>query len=289
MDEVTAVPAGFWRRFAAHTLDLAILMLASIAVGILLGVGAVLLGIPVDTAKPPSLTESAVEYAVTIVVFWLYFALQESGWRQATIGKRLMGIEVTDVAGQRISFLRATARYFASFISWATLTIGFIMAAFTARKQALHDMMAGTLVVRTAVASTATGWILFALAMLVAVGVSVAGVMLARPYLEAMQQQASLPPVVATGERAANAVEHYAADHHALPVAIEDTDFVAATDELSPLVSLDPETARLAIALRDGSMMLVMSPSMDSTGHVTWSCNAEPDVAASYPARCAGE
>jgi uncharacterized RDD family membrane protein YckC len=57
-----------------------------------------------------------------------------------------MGIYVTGLDGQRISFLRATGRYLAKFLSALILFIGFIMAAFTARKQALHDMIAGTLV-----------------------------------------------------------------------------------------------------------------------------------------------
>ena len=60
-----------------------------------------------------------------------------------------LGMKVTDLAGNRISFLRATGRYFAKIISALILFIGFIMVAFTEKKQGLHDMIAGTLVVRT--------------------------------------------------------------------------------------------------------------------------------------------
>jgi uncharacterized RDD family membrane protein YckC len=81
------------------------------------------------------------------LVDWLYFAKLESSARQATIGKRALGIAVTDLAGRRISFGRATGRYFAKFLS-SVAAIGFLMAGFTARKQALHDMIAGCLVVR---------------------------------------------------------------------------------------------------------------------------------------------
>jgi uncharacterized RDD family membrane protein YckC len=80
---------------------------------------------------------------------WLYSALQECSSQQATIGKRVLGIKVIDLAGQRISFGRATGRYFGKIISGMIMYIGFIMAGFTDRKQALHDMMAGCLLVRT--------------------------------------------------------------------------------------------------------------------------------------------
>ena len=64
------------------------------------------------------------------------------------MGKKALGIIVTDISGQRISFGRATGRYFAKQLSTIILLIGYIMAAFTEKKQALHDMMAGTLVIK---------------------------------------------------------------------------------------------------------------------------------------------
>ena len=78
---------------------------------------------------------------------WMYFALMESSRLQATLGKLAVGIKVTDLAGNRIGFEKATWRYFGKFISALPLLGGFVMAAFTARRQALHDRMAGCLVV----------------------------------------------------------------------------------------------------------------------------------------------
>ncbi len=78
---------------------------------------------------------------------WLYFALMESSRRQATIGKAALGLAVCNLDGGRIGFGRATARYFASLLSMLTAGLGFLMAAFTARRQTLHDMIAGTVVV----------------------------------------------------------------------------------------------------------------------------------------------
>ena len=79
---------------------------------------------------------------------WLYEALLLSSPWQATIGKKLLGLKVTDEFGQRISFGRATGRHFAKIISMIICFIGFIMAAFTYHKRALHDMIAGTLVMK---------------------------------------------------------------------------------------------------------------------------------------------
>jgi uncharacterized RDD family membrane protein YckC len=83
-----------------------------------------------------------------LVARWLYFALMESSSWQATLGKKALGLRVTGMDGQRIGFGRATGRYFGKILSALTLFIGFMMAGFTPRKQALHDMIAGTLVVR---------------------------------------------------------------------------------------------------------------------------------------------
>ena len=82
------------------------------------------------------------------VAVWLYFAVQESSWRQATIGKNIMGLKVTDEYGERLSFGRATGRHFGKILSSMILAIGYFMAGFTEKKQALHDMIAGTLVVK---------------------------------------------------------------------------------------------------------------------------------------------
>jgi len=102
-----------------------------------------------DPARIPLLRSRAgSRYAIVVVGGWLYFSLQESSAQQATLGKRAVGIKVTDLEGSRISFGRATARYFSKFLSGLICAVGYVMAGFTQRKQALHDMIASTLVVR---------------------------------------------------------------------------------------------------------------------------------------------
>jgi len=80
---------------------------------------------------------------------WLYEAFMQSSQYQATLGKMIFGMKVTDLYGNRISFARATGRHFAKWLSAMLFCVGFIMVGFTERKQGLHDMLAGTLVRRS--------------------------------------------------------------------------------------------------------------------------------------------
>lgn len=86
---------------------------------------------------------------IELAVFWLYFAIMESSARGATLGKMSVQLRVVTDRGQRLSFANATGRFFAKFVSAIILGIGFVMAAFTDKKRGLHDMIAGTLVIRS--------------------------------------------------------------------------------------------------------------------------------------------
>jgi uncharacterized RDD family membrane protein YckC len=125
--------ASFGKRFLAALLDGVILSIINILVGFVLGL---ILG---DAG-------TQVGSLVGILIAWLYYAYQESSDKQATIGKQALKIVVTDLEGKRIDFVKATIRYFSKIISALILLIGYIMAAFTEKKQALHDIIAGTLV-----------------------------------------------------------------------------------------------------------------------------------------------
>ncbi len=121
--------AGFWRRLAAVIIDSIIVSIA----------GAIVVGGFDEATFPGTL--------FGIAAGWLYWAGFESSERRATPGKMALGIRVTDLEGNRITLGRATARHFGKFVSAAILLIGFLMAGFTAKKQALHDLIAETLVV----------------------------------------------------------------------------------------------------------------------------------------------
>ena len=149
------VYAGFWLRFVASLIDGIILwLLQMIITAPLLGI----IGITALKADSFSNEESIaavlaiigvgmITYMVLIIMGWLYFALMES-YKGATVGKMAMGLKVTDMEGNQINFLRATGRYFGKIVSSMILMIGYIMAGFTEKKQALHDIMANCLVVK---------------------------------------------------------------------------------------------------------------------------------------------
>ncbi len=132
--------AGFWKRLAAALIDQVSLMAAGFVFGVLAGFVYGLCGGSAHGTE-------ALSRIIGITIGWLYFALLESSSRQATPGKIALGIKVTDLSGDGISFARATGRHFGKVISAITLLVGYFMAGFTRKKQGLHDIMAGCLVV----------------------------------------------------------------------------------------------------------------------------------------------
>ena len=137
--------AGFWIRVLAYLIDTLLISIVFCPLGFGLG----LLGAAgeIDENDPAWVGINLLLNVVSVVVGWLYFALTESSSWQATVGKRLLKLKVTDMDGQRISFGKATGRYFGQILSGMICGIGYIMVAFTEKKQGLHDLMAGTLVV----------------------------------------------------------------------------------------------------------------------------------------------
>ena len=150
--------AGFWLRFFAFLID-----------NVVMGIGFVLILIPLifltglggllSQIRPDEEINDAGIFVVlgfiflaataSLVFTWLYHALMESSEWQATVGKKALGLVVTDLTGERVSFGRATGRHFSKIITnMVPFLIGYIMAGFTEKKQALHDMLAGCLVLR---------------------------------------------------------------------------------------------------------------------------------------------
>ncbi|HEU4662473.1 MAG TPA: RDD family protein, partial [Dokdonella sp.] len=145
-----AIHAGFWRRVTAALVDGLLIGLAMGAVQVAVGIGA--LGGVVSAGDPSAALSTMIGsmllfFAIAFVGQWLYFALFECSAMQATPGKRALGLKVVDEFGARIGFGRATGRYFGKIVSGAIFYVGFLMAGFTERKQALHDLMASTFVV----------------------------------------------------------------------------------------------------------------------------------------------
>ena len=144
--------AGFWIRFLASFLDCLVLMGFACASGIV--IVAVLFGVYSVSGTNTGVAETVtgflqlINFCVSLLIGWLYHAFLESSEWQATLGKKWCGLRVCDSQGERLTFVKATIRYVAKFISGASCYVGYFMAAFTGKKQALHDIIAGTLVVK---------------------------------------------------------------------------------------------------------------------------------------------
>jgi uncharacterized RDD family membrane protein YckC len=149
--------AGFWRRFAALLIDGIILWVVMLAAALVMtNMGWEF------TPKSNMIVDDQGIYRrveggdylallkfelIGLVINWLYASIMLSSPMQATVGKIVMSIYVTDLRGKRIGFGRATVRFIASIVSSLLLLLGYLIMPFTARKQTLHDMVAGTLVV----------------------------------------------------------------------------------------------------------------------------------------------
>ena len=151
--------AGFWLRVVAAIIDGMIIGFAFLVLFIpllfLTGTAAQLEGLAHNNGRPDPAVFAGLLMIIllfaglSILIQWLYHAYLESGEKQATWGKQALGLYVTDLTGNPVSFGRASGRFFGKIITgMIPLAIGYIMAGFTERKQALHDMIAGCLVLR---------------------------------------------------------------------------------------------------------------------------------------------
>lgn len=149
--------AGFWLRFVAVIID-GLLLGAVQFIAIMPILGIMGIGLPTDIQNLDSsdginmvsqmMAMAGVAQVVFLVIQTLYFSLMESSKYQASIGKIVLGLKVTDVNGSPLDFTKALVRNLCKIISSMILLIGYLMAAFTEKKQALHDMIASTLVVK---------------------------------------------------------------------------------------------------------------------------------------------
>ncbi|HEV3272633.1 MAG TPA: RDD family protein [Candidatus Methylacidiphilales bacterium] len=154
--EVPLTPASFFQRAFAFLIDCAILFVP-VAVLYLIGVLVIWISarwhhipdeLKIEQSDQLKNNMRQLFWMVLVGFGWLYVAGFESSPSQATVGKRWMGIKVADAQGMRMSFLRATGRYAAKYLSALPCFLGFIMALFSSRGLALHDRLADTRVVR---------------------------------------------------------------------------------------------------------------------------------------------
>ena len=134
---------GFWIRVGAYFIDLVVLIIPVLLISFLFRA---------VTPAGDEMEKAIVDFMdsiLSLIVWWIYFAVLHSSKWQASVGKKAVGLKVVDENGNRISFGRATGRYFAEILSALILCIGYMMVGWTQKKQGLHDMIAGTYVIKT--------------------------------------------------------------------------------------------------------------------------------------------
>lgn len=150
--------AGFWLRFVAYIIDDLILGFIGLFISLPF-IGSIIFN-AFQIADAGSHNEKTffgiagiigavfLWIIASIVIGWLYFSLMEASKHQGTLGKMALGLKVTDMEGNQVSFGRATGRYFGKIISGMIFMIGYILAGLTEKKQALHDLITDCLVIR---------------------------------------------------------------------------------------------------------------------------------------------
>ena len=290
--------AGFWKRFAALIVDWMFLSLVYFAIGLATGISWDGDGEMWNTDR----TSIAVSLG-QLIVPWLYWSVMESSAKGATLGKLALGIRVVDLHGQRISFLRATGRFFAKFVSSFILCIGYLMAAFTSRKQALHDLIAGCLVVNRGFEPVdAQGTVPARRGAGLAVGLAIGGVVLlfvigilaaiAIPAYNDYKVRARVKSLERVGNEATRAINAYYERNQTLPESLDATRFPkdASTDPNVAAIAFDRATRTLTVTpafspLEGKALLYVAAPPGDAP-RIVWRCTSA-DIPQRYlPQRC---
>jgi len=142
-------PAGFWIRFVATLVDSIILAVAMVAVAVPIGLSA---GITAALANPMAMAQILASFgvAITAIAFLIpmLYEVVFVGWRGQTPGKILLKLKIIRIDGGEVEYVKAFIRWIGKLVSGFTLLIGYLIAAFTTNKRALHDFLAGTRVIR---------------------------------------------------------------------------------------------------------------------------------------------
>ena len=143
--------AGFWLRVWAGAIDVTLEALAALSLTVIVGF-AIKIYVSKSGLSPITgsyLTGIAFIFLLSVGA-WLYCAFTESSEWRATLGKRIIGLQVVTSSGGKLSFGQASVRHFMKFLSLFTAGVGFVMAGWTKRCQALHDMPSDTVVIKVA-------------------------------------------------------------------------------------------------------------------------------------------
>jgi uncharacterized RDD family membrane protein YckC/Tfp pilus assembly protein PilE len=264
----------FGRRFIAWIIDRVVVMLPLMLIIFLPG-------------------ESSGGKAADYVIFgWyaflvLYYPLMESSPWQGTVGKVAMDLKVVSLEGERIGFFRALWRLFGSLISGIILNIGFLMAAFTEKRQALHDMLAATLVVRRAhdaesvkeagPAESSGGTLAIVIVAIAFGGVALIGILAAisiPAYQDYVTRSKTAEALIMAKEAAGN-VSDFVARHNAAPATLAEAGFTR-TSPYVRSIALEPQTRTIRVVMAAPPALegkaFVIAAKREAGGEFKWRC-----------------
>lgn len=282
--------AGFWLRFYAALLDLLVL---GAGITLVLSLSIMLIAY---TGRDDLLRNAEILWlslGLVISVSLAYTILLESGARGATLGKRWMNIKLLDSNGDRLTLSRSVGRLLARLVSFLPALLGFLIQPFTPRKQALHDLLAGTIVVRSGnsnkIPIIATLLVLFYLLLLPVLAiVATTG----RPFFRQIILKAQLDRGLQTGINATQAVENFYLKNGRVPTVIDDA---------APNISLSPQLAGIVINQTNGEISvsfsaiagkplankhLLFSATMKADRSISWKCSSRDIDKRILPATC---
>lgn len=279
--------AGFWRRFAAAILDFLILILPLAVVSIVVAL----------ITGPKSSATAIADLSMPFVV-WLYFAIMESSRAQATVGKRVFGVRVADLEGDAVSFLRASARFFSKIFSILSLGIGFLAVPFTRRKQALHDVVAGCLVVRRETTTAdlkqhgfgqplTAGRLVALVLAAVLIPAAAAGSAVAVPLYQDYLVRSKLNDAIEIGRAATFNVTAYMLQHKAMPRSLEDARATVTSPHLREAVITRNGTIVLTLAIdKLEGKRVAFVPSTQKQEKIVWTCTSDEIAQRYLPRQC---
>jgi uncharacterized RDD family membrane protein YckC/Tfp pilus assembly protein PilE len=285
----------FGRRFVAWFIDRVIVMLPLIVFVIL-----------ADRAGSKGPGEAAFSYGffAWLAFSILYYPLMESSRWQGTVGKIVMDLKVTHLNGERIGFLRALWRVVTSILSGLILGVGFLVAAFTERRQALHDVFASTLVVRrqfdaeavkTAAPAESSGG---ALAIVVVVigfgGVMMIGILAAIsiPAYQDYLTRSRIAEAMFLARQAAMNVTEFTEQRKTPPSSLAEAGFTG-TSQFVQSIALDPQSGAIRVVMAAPQMVagkaFVLTPQREASGEIRWRCGTESVQERYLPRDCRRE
>lgn len=270
--------AGFWVRFLAAFLDI-----------LVLGAGVILFIFAIAALLAYSGRESLLYdrlalplfYSVIIFITVSYYILMESGEDGATLGKRWLNIKIIDASGNQLTITRALARLILRVFSFALLTLGFLIQPFTRRKQAMHDLLAHTVVVREnesrKISIMATLLVLFMALMVPVLAIfSTAGL----PVFQQRIQKVQMNHGVRAGKEASLAVARFYRNNGRVPAAIGDTGTKIRTSPHVAGIEINQQNGELTVVFSETvrknirNKHLIFSPTLAADQSISWKCHS---------------